>query len=92
MNMMLSQAERVFNFKHFAAVRKTFNSQYPDKNLTSKTTIHRLVTLTGYRKCLSVTCVHRATQDLKAWPYRLQACIGCNDLLLRRFVRKGVHV
>jgi hypothetical protein len=49
-NTMYSRAERVFILEHClaskssAAVREAFRNEYPDKEVPSKTTIHRLVT------------------------------------------------
>jgi hypothetical protein len=48
--MVYSRAEHVFILEHhftlksFAAVREAFSNPYPDKEMPSKTTIHRLVT------------------------------------------------
>jgi hypothetical protein len=77
--MVYSRAERVFILEHyfasksFAAIREVFSSAYPDKEVPNKTTIHRLVTISGHRKCLYVTGAHRATKQLKLRPYRFQA-------------------
>jgi hypothetical protein len=43
-----------FASKSFAAVREAFSIAYPDKEVPNKTTIHRLVTVSGQRKCLYV--------------------------------------
>jgi hypothetical protein len=48
--MVYSRAERVFVLEHyfasksFGAVREAFSNAYPDKEVTNKTTMHRLVT------------------------------------------------
>jgi hypothetical protein len=45
-NTLYSRAERVFILEHysalksFAAVREVFNSEYPDMEVTNKTTVH----------------------------------------------------
>jgi hypothetical protein len=47
--MVYSRAERVFILEHyfasksFAAVREAFSNAYSDKEVSNKTTIHRLV-------------------------------------------------
>jgi hypothetical protein len=64
--MVYSRAESVFILEHcfasksFAAVRETFSNAYPDKEVPSKTTVHRLVTnnISGQRKCLPETSAH----------------------------------
>jgi hypothetical protein len=48
--MLYSRSERVFIFelyftsKSFAAVRESFSSAYPDREVPNKTTVQRLVT------------------------------------------------
>jgi hypothetical protein len=48
--MAYSRSERVFILEHYfaskssAAVREAFISAYPDKKVSNKTTVHRLVT------------------------------------------------
>jgi hypothetical protein len=66
-NMVYSQAERVFileNYfasKSFAAAREVFNNVYPDKEAPNKTTIHRLVTkcwrMLVFEKAVDVFCI-----------------------------------
>jgi hypothetical protein len=102
-----SRAERVFILepylasKYFSAVRDVFSNAYPEKEVPNKTTIHRLEKISGYRTSLSASD-HRATKQLKLWPYRFQAVhqLQQRDTAgriqycswFRCFVREGIYV
>jgi hypothetical protein len=104
--MVYSRAERVFILEHyfelksFAAVREAFINAYPDKEVPSKTTVHRLVRKFLDTGSVCVTSAHLATKQLKLRPHRFQAVhqLQQRDATIqychwsRRFVREGVHV
>jgi hypothetical protein len=81
--------EHYFPSKSFAALHELFISAYPDEEVTTQTTVNRLVTgkISGHRKCLPVTSVRRARKQLKLRPCRLQA----EQQLQQRDTAAGIH-
>jgi hypothetical protein len=72
-NMVYSRAERVFILQHhfasksFAAVREAFSCTHPDKEVSNKTAIHRLVT--KFRDAVSVCLWQVLIERQNSWNY-----------------------
>jgi hypothetical protein len=93
-NMVCSRTERVFilAMKLFDTVREAFSNAYPGKEVPNKTTIHWLVTILGYRKCLWQVLTERQN----SWNYcriDFKQCISCNNgIRLQKFIIAIVFV
>jgi hypothetical protein len=69
--------EHYIALNSFSATSEAFSNAYHDKEVSNKTPIGN--NISGHRKCLSVTSVHRATKQLTLWQRRFKQCIGYND-------------
>jgi hypothetical protein len=84
-NMIYLRTERVFILEHyfasksFTSVREAFRNAYPDKEVSNKTTVHRLGT--KFRGTGSV-CLWQVRIDRQnSWNYdrtNFKQCISCN--------------
>jgi hypothetical protein len=91
-NMVQSRGERVFILEHYfaskssSAVREAFSNAYPDKEVTSKTTIHRLVRT--FRDTGSVCLWKALTERRNTWNYGrtdFKTSISCKNSIFQLF-------